>query len=152
MKSPILEAIRGAKVNNDWSAVAAKFPYARFLGLEVLGAAQPAACVMRFSDKLVGNPSLPALHGGTLGALLEATAVFLVLFEAEVVAVPKTINVTIEYLRPGKPVDTFATGRISRLGRRVAHVQVEAWQTDRERPCAIGSVRLLLEPPVSSPA
>jgi acyl-coenzyme A thioesterase PaaI-like protein len=49
---------------------------------------------------------------------------------------PRPIDVTVEYLRSGKPVESYARAQIKRLGRRVANVQVEAWQEARSRPIA----------------
>lgn len=91
---------------------------------------------MQFAPHLVGDPTLPALHGGTTGALLESTAVFKLLWEAETVLFPKTINVTVDYLRAGRPEETFAEARITRRGRRVVSVTAEAWQQDRDKPIA----------------
>ena len=89
---------------------------------------------------------LPALHGGTLGALLESTAIFHLLWEAETLFLPKTITLTIDYLRSGRPVDTFARGVITKQGRRVVNVRAEAWQDDPARPIAIGNGHFLIVP------
>jgi acyl-coenzyme A thioesterase PaaI-like protein len=91
---------------------------------------------MKFDHSLIGNPSLPALHGGTLGALLESSAIFELLWRAETVVLPKTITLTVDYLRSGQPVDTHARSIVTRHGRRVANVRVEAWQADRNTPVA----------------
>ena len=58
---------------------------------------------MRYADHLIGNPALPALHGGTLGALLESAAIFELLWRAETIVLPKTITLTVDYLRSGAP-------------------------------------------------
>jgi acyl-coenzyme A thioesterase PaaI-like protein len=91
---------------------------------------------MRYGDHLIGNPALPALHGGTLGALLESAAIFELLCRSETVVLPKTITLTVDYLRSGAPVDTHARGVVTRQGRRVANVRMEAWQADRHKPVA----------------
>jgi acyl-coenzyme A thioesterase PaaI-like protein len=44
--------------------------------------------------------------------------------------------VTIEYLRPGRAVTTFARADVRKVGRRIANVHVEAWQEARETPVA----------------
>nr|WP_276600356.1 MULTISPECIES: PaaI family thioesterase [unclassified Nannocystis] len=99
---------------------------------------------MRFAEHLIGNPVLPALHGGALCALLESTAIFQLLWESELSATPRTIGLTVEYLRSGRPVDTFARGMPTRQGRRVTNVRVEAWQDDRSRPIAVASAHFLV--------
>jgi two-component system response regulator HydG len=45
-------------------------------------------------------------------------------------------DATIDYLRSGAPADTHARSIVTRHGRRVANVRVEAWQTDRTTPVA----------------
>ena len=49
-------------------------PYARFLGLQTQVNGDEVTVTMPFDDKLIGNPMLPALHGGSTAALLEMTA------------------------------------------------------------------------------
>jgi acyl-coenzyme A thioesterase PaaI-like protein len=50
--------------------------------------------------------------------------------------VHKTIDVTIEYLRPGRAMTTYARADLRKVGRRVANVHVEAWQEARSAPVA----------------
>ena len=38
----------------------------------------------------------------------------------------------VDYLRSGRPVDTHARAIVTRQGRRVTNVRVEAWQEDRD--------------------
>ena len=52
----------------------AAVPYAAFLGVEAAGEGEGADTVMRFSQRLVGNPLLPALHGGSIAGFMELTA------------------------------------------------------------------------------
>ncbi|RYZ35655.1 MAG: PaaI family thioesterase, partial [Myxococcaceae bacterium] len=61
--------------------------------------------------------------------------------------VPKVISSTVDFLRSGKAQDTFARAFITRQGRRVANVRVEAWQDDRTRPIASSHALFLLSEP-----
>jgi uncharacterized protein (TIGR00369 family) len=88
---------------------------------------------------------LPAIHGGVIAALLESTAIFQLMWETEAIVLPKTITLTVDFLRSGRAVDTFARGILTRQGRRVANVRVEAWQDDRARPIAVASAHFLLK-------
>jgi acyl-coenzyme A thioesterase PaaI-like protein len=90
---------------------------------------------------------LPAIHGGVISALLESTAIFQLMWETEAIMLPKTITLTVDFLRSGRAVDTFARGLLTRQGRRVANVRVEAWQDDRDRPIAVASAHFLSSPP-----
>ena len=141
---PILETIEEARRTGNWSLLTAAIPYAVFLGIDVDGSSGELVSKMRFSPELIGNPTVPALHGGTLGALLESAAIFQLLWESETPILPKTISITVDYLHAGRPRDTFAKGVITKLGRRVASVQVSAWQDNRDRPIATANAHFLL--------
>ena len=132
--SPLLAHIARAKREGTLASLYAAIPFARFLGLSAEVVAGELITTMRYGDHLIGNPMLPALHGGTLGALLESAAIFELLYRAETALLPKTITFTVDYLRSAAPRDTYACGSVTRHGRRVANVRVEAWQDDRTRP------------------
>jgi uncharacterized protein (TIGR00369 family) len=140
----IAELITSIKESGNCDLLMQAVPYTSWMGISASIVDGELIGKMTFSDKLVGNPSLPALHGGTLGALLESTAIFKVLWDAEPVVLPKTINITVEYLRSAKTRDTYARGIVTRHGRRVANVRVEAWQDDPERPVAIAYANFLV--------
>ena len=126
------------------SALLDRLPYARFLGLLAEGSGEALTVTMPFADRLIGNPMLPALHGGATAALLERTAVAQVALAWPRLRLPRPINVTVAYLRSGRPVDVHARARISKAGRRVAHVLAEAWQDDRAQPIAALTAHFLL--------
>jgi uncharacterized protein (TIGR00369 family) len=130
----LLERIAAAKRDRRLGALVAAIPYSRFLGLSADVVDGQLITTLRFHDALIGNPMLPALHGGTLGALVESAAIFELLYRAETALLPKTITLTIDYLRSAAARDTYACGSVTRHGRRVANVRVEAWQGDRGAP------------------
>jgi acyl-coenzyme A thioesterase PaaI-like protein len=132
----LVERLAAAKKSGDFQALFDAVPYSRFLGLTARKDGDELITTMTFSQQLIGNPSLPALHGGTLGALLESSAIFELLWRAETIVLPKTITVTVDYLRSGAPQDTHAVSTVTRHGRRVANVRATAWQGDRATPVA----------------
>jgi acyl-coenzyme A thioesterase PaaI-like protein len=142
----LVELIAEAKRTNQPGHLTEIVPYARFMGLSMRHVAGELLGHLTYSNTLIGNPALPALHGGALGALLESTAIFQLLWDAETIVLPKTIDITIEYLRSGRPLDTWARGILTRQGRRVANVRIEAWQEDRQRPIAIAHAHFLILP------
>jgi uncharacterized protein (TIGR00369 family) len=142
----LLETIRRARDAGDLRVVVDLIPYSRFLGLTADTNEGDLVVRMGFSDHLLGNAALGALHGGTLGALLESTAIFKLLWETESAGLPKTINITVEYLRSGRAVDTYARADFTRRGRRVASVRAVAWQTSPSRPIAAANAHFLLKP------
>lgn len=117
-------------------ALLAEIPYARFLGVEAELRGDELTMILPFKPELIGNPMLPALHGGVVGAFMELTAVATLSVVQRNARLPKTIDIGIDYLRSGRPIDTFARARVTKLGRRIANVRVEAWQQDRQDPIA----------------
>ena len=101
---------------------------------------------MPFHSDVVGRPGF--LHGGAIAGLLEFAA-FTTLARAigdEAVEM-KPITVTVDYMRGGGPLDTFASAQIQRLGSRIANVEAVAWQGDRANPIAAARLNFLLERP-----
>lgn len=114
----------------------ARIPYAGFLGVRAELKGDELTLVLPYSEHLVGNPLLPALHGGVVGALMELTAITQLAIASKSTKFPKTIDIGVDFLRSGKPIDTYARARVIKIGRRVANVQVEAWQNERSQPIA----------------
>lgn len=122
----------GARLNAMLGAI----PYARFLGLKAELAGDEMTLVMPYAERLIGNVNLPALHGGVVGAFMEMTALAQLSISVGLARQARPIDVTVEYLRSGRPVTSFARAQIKRIGRRVANVHVEAWQEARGKPIA----------------
>ena len=114
----------------------ARIPYATFLGVRAELKGDELTVVLPYSEHLIGNPLLPALHGGVVGALMELTAITQLAIASKSEKFPKTIDIGVDYLRSGKPIDTFARARVIKIGRRIANVQAEAWQNTRGEPIA----------------
>jgi uncharacterized protein (TIGR00369 family) len=121
-------------------------PYIRFLGMRAELAGDEMTAILPFAEHLVGNTLLPALHGGVLGAFLEMTAICQLGVREPQRRLPRTIDVTVEYLRPGRARTTFARAEVVRLGRRVANLHVEAWQEARASPVAALRGHFMLGP------
>jgi len=129
-------------------------PYIQFLGIQFERRGDELTAILPFKDDLIGNPMLPALHGGATAAFLEVTAIITLnwsLLWADMESgaldaaalnaqtlprLPKTIDFTVDYLRSGLPRDAYARAQIIRSGRRYASVRVEGWQDNRARPFA----------------
>ena len=111
-------------------------PYVRFLGMTAALAGDEMTAVLPYAPHLIGNPRLPALHGGVVGAFMEMTALAQLAVIQPTRRLPKTVDVTIDYLRFGKPVTTYARADVRRIGRQMASVHVEAWQEQRLKPIA----------------
>ena len=139
-------------------------PYAGFLGIVFDRRGDELTAVLPFREELIGNPLLPALHGGATAAFLEVAALVELAWQAlweaieggrvdpaamgsaDLPRLPKTIDVTVDYLRAGLPRDAYARARVNRSGRRYASVHVEAWQDNRARPFAQCTGHFLMPP------
>jgi uncharacterized protein (TIGR00369 family) len=118
------------------TAALARIPYAGFLGVRAELKGDELTLVLPYSEHLIGNPLLPALHGGVVGALMELTAITQLAIASKSEKFPKTIDIGVDFLRSGRPVDTYARARVIKIGRRIANVQAEAWQGERNQPIA----------------
>lgn len=138
-------------------------PYIRFMGITFDRRGDELTGLLTFEDRLIGNPILPALHGGATAAFLEVTAMITLSWvwlwediesgalDAATLAqnlprLPKTVDFTVDYLRSGLPRDAYARARVNRSGRRYASVHVEGWQDNRERLFAQATGHFLMPP------
>jgi acyl-coenzyme A thioesterase PaaI-like protein len=143
-RPPFAERIATAKAAGTFTSLIDDVAFARMLGLSLAFVDAELHGRLAFAPRNIGNAALPALHGGTISALLESTAIFELLWQKDELVLPKIVSITVEYLRSGKPVDTWAHARVTRAGRRVANVHASAWQDDRDRPIATATALLLL--------
>lgn len=170
MKRP--EPVHVVKGRRDAAlrALTGAVPYIGFLGITFDRRGDEITAVLPYRDDLIGNPMLPALHGGATAAFLEVAAIidlsFAMLWEdietgridaatltpATLPRLPRTIDFTVDYLRAGLPRDAYARARVNRSGRRYASVHVEAWQDNRARPFAQATGHFLMPTPDPSGA
>jgi acyl-coenzyme A thioesterase PaaI-like protein len=126
-------------------------PYIQYLGIQFDRRGDELTAVLPFDDKLIGNPILPAIHGGVTAAFLETAAIIELSWQmlwpeiesgaldvdamaaGRLPRLPRTIDFTVDYLRSGLPRDAYARAQVNRSGRRYASVHVEAWQDNRSR-------------------
>ena len=138
------DVLREVRASGHFDRLFESMPYARLLGLTA--AMQDGVLVTRMppGERVIGNPVLPALHGGTVGALMESAAILELVHQVDTPGVPKIVNLTVDYLRSARVVETYARAVVTRHGRRVANVQARAWQEDPDRPVAIAHAHFLL--------
>jgi len=125
-------ALPALEAPEDPTSPFAQSPFARCLGIRI---GEDGTLVMPFSPKIIGNPILPAIHGGMTGAFLETTAIVGVTRELGV-SPPKPIGLTINYLRSGHALDSYANVSIVKQGRRVVAFEAQAWQDAPVKPIA----------------
>jgi len=113
-----------------------RIPYAQTLGIECKIEKNQLTLILPYKFDNVGNPILPALHGGMTGGFMETAAIMHLMMEDIGGDIPKPIGLNIDYLRRGKPETTYARTEITKQGSRVVNVRVRAWQENYDRPIA----------------
>jgi len=154
-----------ARRDSALNALVKGVPYIGWLGIQFDRRGDELTATMPYDGKLIGNPRLPAIHGGVTAAFLEVAAIIELSWagmwedlESGRIApdaaipdslprLPKTIDFTVDYLRSGLPRDVYARARVVRSGRRYASVQVEAWQDNRARLIAQATGHFLMPQP-----
>lgn len=129
-------------------ANAALPPYAQSLGIHIDHEEDGSPVLTaEFSTRMMGRPGF--LHGGAMSGLMEMAAIAALQAElarrGEAMRL-KPVNIQVEFMRGGTEQATYAVGRVTRAGRRVALVNAEAWQDDRAKPIALAQMKILLTP------
>lgn len=142
--SELIQTMLEAKETGDFQPVIARVPYAQLLGVEMREEDEGLLFVLPFNERNIGNPSLPALHGGVIGGFLENAAILHLMWANESSEVPRTVDFSLDYLRSGKAQTLYARCDISKQGKRVANVLMTAWQDDPTKPTAVARAHFLL--------
>lgn len=104
-------------------------PFNAYLGMQV-EVLQRGYCVLRvpWRSELIGDSSRPAVHGGVTSALAD-TAGGLACFTT--LDSPRdrvsTVDLRVDYLRPGPAVDLCCEARVVRVGNRVGVARMEVF-------------------------
>jgi acyl-coenzyme A thioesterase PaaI-like protein len=140
----MIELIKQAREERTFSGLIGKVPYAKLIGMQVMSFGNEFMFILPALETNIGNPTLPALHGGCIGGFMENSAIFHVLATLDTERIPKVVDFSLDYLRPGRFRDTFATCEVVRQGKKVVNVSVTAWQTTKSEPIANARTHLLL--------
>jgi uncharacterized protein (TIGR00369 family) len=116
-----------------------KMPFNKYLGI-IIDSISTEGVVVRIDmrDELIGNFEKNNMHGGVVSSILDLTGSIIaqvhVIHEMKDVSVEKlvkrlanmgTIDMRVDYIRPGKGSYFLATGHILRLGHKVAVTRTE---------------------------
>ena len=103
-------------------------PFNRFLGMKVV-LLEPGRAILElpFRPEFIGDPIRPALHGGVLSTLIDTCGGAAVWTELGTEDRVSTIDLRVDYLRPGRSEALRVEGRVVRSGNRVAVVDLGAY-------------------------
>ena len=119
-------------------------PYSSFIGAE---AKLENDAVLYWLDRRasnIGNPSLPAIHGGVIGGFLELSAAIEILYTLDVDLIPKVVDFSLDYLRPGRYKTIYANCTVLRQGKKLVNVTATAWQDNPDSPIATARCHFLI--------
>jgi len=119
-------------------------PYSAFIGAQAKIEDDEVLYWLERRPSNIGNPSLPAIHGGVIGGFLELSASIEILYELDVSLIPKVVDFSLDYLRPGRYKTIYANCTVLRQGSKLVNVTATAWQDDVGRPIATARCHFLL--------
>lgn len=139
------EIYRYTRETGDFSRLLQSIPYATFIGLECDQFGDDLIFRLPKKEENLGNPILPAIHGGVIGGFMELSAAIYLMMSQDSMRMPRIVDFSLDYLRAGLNRETYAECRLTRQGNRVANVMVTAWQKSRSQPIATARAHFLLE-------
>ena len=145
MSQTLAAALRAAQQTGQFEALIQGIPYASFIGMQAQMDGAAPLFQLPYQELLVGNPAIPALHGGSIAGFMENAGLLHVLWAHQEQRIPKSIDFSIDYLRSARTRDSWARCQLVRQGRRVALAQISCWQDDEQRPVAVARAHFLLQ-------
>jgi uncharacterized protein (TIGR00369 family) len=132
--------------------VESQIPFNKVLGMQVASLEMDSVCLkIEMKEGLIGNPMRDILHGGVISSVLDvaggmtaAMGVLKRLAGRPLEEIGKrllnvgTIDLRIDFLRPGRGQYFMATGSIMRTGQKVAVVRMQL-HNDQDLLIAVGT-------------
>ncbi|MHC8408247.1 MULTISPECIES: PaaI family thioesterase [unclassified Pseudomonas] len=150
MTDTFKEQLQQAHALGDYAPLLQMIPYAGLIGIECSRVGDELLFRLPANKDNIGNPILPAIHGGVIAGFMELSAALHLLISTGSPGVPKIIDFSLDYLRAGQFRDTWARCQVCRQGRRVANVAVTAWQSVESEPIATARAHFKIEEPLKS--
>ena len=104
-------------------------PFNRFLGIRLHALARGRCLLwMPWRDELIGDATRPAVHGGVISTLIDTAgggACFSAFDRTEDRL--STVDLRVDFLRPGAAADLWCQGEVVRMGNRVGVARMTLW-------------------------
>ena len=137
--------LRKAHAEGNYQPLLQLIPYAGLIGIQCSREGDDLLFCLPASRENIGNPLLPAIHGGVIAGFMELSAALYLLIFSESATIPKIIDFSIDYLRAGHFRDTYARCQLWRQGRRGTNVAITAWQGSEAEPIATARAHFKIE-------
>ena len=120
----------------DWEAyqeiIERQMPFNRLLGIKLHGLEQGfCSLLLPFKQELVGDHRTGALHGGVLSTLIDTCGGFAVWSLCAIDDRVATIDLRVDYMKPGPRADIVAESRVMLMGNRVGTVHTQVFPLDK---------------------
>jgi acyl-coenzyme A thioesterase PaaI-like protein len=145
MTDKFKEQLQQARAQGDYAALLELIPYAKLIGVECSRLGDELLFRLPANKDNIGNPLLPAIHGGVIAGFMELAAALHLLVFTGSPGVPKIIDFSLDYQRAGQFRETYAKCQVCRQGRRVANVAITAWQSTQAEPIATARAHFTIE-------
>ena len=139
------EILRYTQETGDFSRMMESIPYASWIGLQCDRFGDDLIFRLPAKEENLGNPILPAIHGGVIGGFMEMSAAIYLIMSQDTFRMPRIVDFSLDYLRAGLNRETYAECRLTRQGNRVANVMISARHKSRSQPITTARAHFLLE-------
>jgi uncharacterized protein (TIGR00369 family) len=122
-------------------------PHNKELGFVVVEASSNPPFIIAklpFAERLVGHPDSGLLHGGAITTLLDAAGGAAVYVKLGMPTPIATLDLRIDYLKPGGRFDVFSRAECLKITRNVAFVRMTAYHDDPNDPIALGAATYMI--------
>ena|SRR5919107_179876 len=108
------------------------------VGIEVSSTEEGRAAVTLEAEERHLNPS-GTVHGGVISTLIDAAMAEALNTITEEGEQPFTIQITVNYMKPGKPGPLTSTAQVRKGGERITIVEAEVAQEDDDEIVALAT-------------
>ena len=112
--------------------------FAELVGTELSSAEEGQAAISLEAQEHHLNPS-GTVHGGVISTLIDASMAEALNTMAEEGEQPFTIQITVNYMKPGKPGTLTSTAQVRKGGERITIVEAEVVQEDEDEVIALAT-------------
>jgi acyl-coenzyme A thioesterase PaaI-like protein len=137
-------SLRQARAESSPQQILDLIPYSSFIGAQAKVEGDNVRYWLDRRPSNIGNPSLPAIHGGVIGGFLELSAAIEILYTLDVELFPKVVDFSLDYLRPGRYKTIYANCTVLRQGKKLVNVTATAWQDNPETPISTARCHFLI--------